>query len=70
MFQKIEKSLHSTTHYNCIENLPSQQKEIVQWDQSSPGNSASHYSDQSMINLIFLAAWVVLDFSKEVPKIH
>ena len=29
---------------------------IVQWDQSSPGNSASHYSDQSMIKLNFSAA--------------
>ena len=29
---------------------------LVQWDQSSPGNSASHYSDQSMIKLNFLAA--------------
>jgi len=28
----------------------------VQWDQSSPGNSASHYSDQSMIKLDFSAA--------------
>ena len=28
----------------------------VQWDQSSPGNSASHYSDQSIIKLDFLAA--------------
>ena len=41
----------------------------LQWDQSSPGNSASHYSDQSMIKLDFSAAWVVLDFSKEVPEI-
>ena len=32
-------------------------------------SSASHYSDQSMIKLDFSAAWVVLDFSKEVPKI-
>ena len=28
----------------------------VQWDQSSPGNSASRYSDQSIIKLDFLAA--------------
>ena len=42
---------------------------MVQWDQSKPGNSASNYSDQSMIKLNFSAAWVVLDFSKEVPKI-
>ena len=26
----------------------------VQWDQSSPGNSASHYSDQTIIKLDFL----------------
>ena len=32
-------------------------------------SSASHYSDQSMIKLTFSAAWVVLDFSKEVTKI-
>ena len=44
-------------------------KSEVQWDQSSPGNSASHYSDQSWIKLDFSAAWVVLDFSKEVPEI-
>ena len=43
-------------------------KSEVQWDQSSPGNSASHYSHQSLIKLDFSAAWVVLDFSKEVPK--
>ena len=42
---------------------------IVQWDQSSPGNSASHYSDESIIKLDFLAALVVLNFPKEVPKI-
>ena len=29
---------------------------VLQWDQSSPGNSASHYSDQSMIKLDFSAA--------------
>ena len=40
----------------------------LQWDQSSPGNSASHYSDQSIITLDFLAAWVVLNFPKEVHK--
>ena len=28
----------------------------VQWDQSSPDISASHYSDQSIIKLDFLAA--------------
>ena len=28
--------------------------ELLQWDQSSPGNSASHYSDQSIIELDFL----------------
>ena len=32
----------------------------TQWDQSSPGNSASHYSDQSMTKLNILTAWVVL----------
>ena len=41
----------------------------IQWDQCSPGNSASHYSDQSMMKLDFLATSVVLDFPKEVPKI-
>ena len=35
----------------------------------SPGSSASHYSDQSLIKLDFSAAWVILDFSKEVPEI-
>ena len=30
--------------------------EDIQWDQSSPGNSASHCYDQSGINLDFLAA--------------
>ena len=28
----------------------------VQWNKSSPGSSASHYSDQSIIKLDFLAA--------------
>ena len=28
----------------------------LQWDQSSPGNSAYHNSDQSIIELNFLAA--------------
>ena len=28
----------------------------VQWDKSSPGNSASHYSDQIIIKLNFLVA--------------
>ena len=28
----------------------------VQWDQSIPGNFASHYSNQSMIKLDFSAA--------------
>ena len=42
---------------------------LVQWDQCSPGNSASHYSGQSIMKLDFLATWVVLDFPKEVPKI-
>ena len=46
-----------------------QQHNYIQWDQSSPGNSASHYSVQSMIKLDFSAAWVVLNFSKDVPKI-
>ena len=28
----------------------------VQWNQSSSGDSASHYSDQSIVKLDFLAA--------------
>ena len=40
----------------------------VQWNQSSPGNLASHYSDQSMIKWDSLAASVVLDFPRKCPK--
>ena len=29
---------------------------LVQWDQFSPGNFASHYLDRSIIKLDFLAA--------------
>ena len=41
---------------------------VLQLDQSSPGNLASHYSDQIMIKLDFLAVWVVLDFPRKCPK--
>ena len=41
----------------------------VQWDQCSPDNSASHYSDQNMMKLINLATWVVLDYPEEVPPL-
>ena len=56
-------------HWQTIVMVNTNSVYKVQWDQCSPGNSASHYSDQSMMKLDFLATWVVLDFSKEVPKI-
>ena len=35
------------------DNIASKDKFGIQWDQSSPGNSASHYSDHRMSSLKF-----------------
>ena len=60
-FTKMESQLSAAplclsimSHINILST--SKQYYLVQWDQSSPGNSASHYSDQSMIKLDFSAA--------------
>ena len=49
--------------FTAFEEIPAKHMEAwgvamdkVQWDQSSPDNSASHYSDQSIIKLDILAA--------------
>ena len=46
-------TLTPTSGENCQTKRGRDFQIIVQWDQSSPGNSASHYSDQSMIKLDF-----------------
>ena len=48
---------HFSEDFVMMINLSLCQKiNCVQWDQSSPGNSATHYSDLSMIKFDFSAA--------------
>ena len=51
---EILDTTRTTLELSCVRTGSSVNQ--VQWDQSSPGNSASHYSDQSMNKLDFCAA--------------
>ena len=44
---EILDTTRTTLELSCVRTGSSVNQ--VQWDQSSPGNSASHYSDQSTI---------------------